>query len=158
PDYWFHLAAGRWIARHGLPATDPWCLAARGQVTGGSEWLFHWLLFQVHAVGGDVAVALWRAAWAAASMGPVLAIGRRRGGLGWTLLMAWPLALAVPRERMVAGAEQPAMVLLLAFLLCLELRREGRGPGLFLLVPLQVLWANLHPSWVLGPLLALVYS
>ena len=58
-DYWFHLAAGRSIVEHGLPAHESWCLAARGQAPWLSEWLFHVALYEVHRWGGDLGVALW---------------------------------------------------------------------------------------------------
>ena len=67
-DYWFHLAAGRSISQHGLPTQETWCLAAKGQPPWLSEWLFHVALYQVHRLGGDWGVALWRVGWTAAAM------------------------------------------------------------------------------------------
>lgn len=158
PDFWFHLAAGRSIATHGLPQQEAWCLAARGSAPWLSEWLFHWSLFQTRSLGGDVAVGIWRALWSALALALALRVARAVGSGGWTAAAAVPLVLAVGRGRMWARPEQLLAVFLLAFVLAFESERRGSRRWTWALLPLQALWANVHASWILGPGLALIYA
>jgi len=157
-DFWFHLAAGRSIVEHGLPATERWCLAALGQWPWLGEWLYHVALHTVRGFGGDAGVALWRAAWSGLALALALALARvTRAGLCATAL-AVPLVLAVTRTRLTARPEQVTVALVLLFLLAFEhARRSGRDRTAWLL-PAGIAWANLHPGWVLGPLIAALYA
>jgi hypothetical protein len=167
-DFWFHLAAGRSILQHGLPATERWCLAARGQWPWLGEWLYHVALYATRALGGDVAVALWRAAWFALAVGLALAVARVAGAVdggtpaprpravAWTAALLAPLALAIARERQAARPEQVTVALVLLALLLFERARRGGRDRTAWLIPVTVLWANLHPGWVLAPLIAVI--
>ena len=157
-DFWFHLAAGRSIVEHGLPATERWCRAAFGQWPWLGEWLYHVALYGVRELWGDAGVGLWRAIWSGLAMALVLALARlNRVGIG-TVALLTPLTLAIVRSRMAARPEQVSMALLLLFLFVFEhARRTGRDRTAWL-APVQVVWANLHPSWILGPLVGGAYA
>ncbi len=157
-DFWFHLAAGRSIVEHGLPATERWCLAAFGQWPWLGEWLYHVTLYTVRGFGGDAGVALWRAAWSGLAMALALALARvTRAGLCATAL-AVPLVLAITRTRLAARPEQVTVAFVLLFLLVFEhARKSGRDRTAWLL-PAGIAWANLHPGWILGPLIAALYT
>ena len=157
-DFWFHLAAGRSIVEHGIPATERWCLAAYGQWPWLGEWLYHVALYAVRGFGGDVGVALWRAAWSGLAVALALALARLcRAGLGAAALLA-PLVLAIARGRMPARPEQVTVAFILLFLFVFErARRTGRDRTAWL-VPVQILWANLHPGWFVGVVVAGLYA
>jgi hypothetical protein len=157
-DFWFHLAAGRSIVEHGLPATERWCLAAFGQWPWLGEWLYHVALYTVRAAGGDLGVALWRAAWSGLAMALALAIARTtRAGLAATALVV-PLVLAVERTRLAARPEQVTVAFVLLFLLAFEHARRGDRDRTAWLLPAGIAWANLHPGWILGPLITALYA
>jgi hypothetical protein len=157
-DYWFHLAAGRSIVHHGLPASDPWALAARGLPPWLGEWLFHVALYGVHALGGDVAVGLWRALWAGAAMVLCLALVRTLGASGAAAVLLAPLVLAVSRARLAPRPEQLTLAFaLLALWACERARRRDHAPPWWL-AALSALWANVHTGWVLGPAIAALYA
>ena len=159
PDFWLHLAAGRSILAHGLPRQETWCLAAWGEAPWLTEWLFHVALYGARALAGDWAVAAWRALWAALAVAIALRLARTVGGWSWAAVLIAPLALAVERPRMVARGEQWFSVLVVVFLAAFErARRGGRERTLLLLLPLQVLWANSHASWVFGPAIAALFA
>jgi hypothetical protein len=158
PDFWFHLAAGRSIVTNGLPRREAWCLAAWGDTPWIPEWIFHVALYLARRWGGDAAIALWRAALAGGAVLLTLRLARVVGGYAWPALLVAPLALAVQRPRMVARGEQWMAVLLLVSLLSFERARRGARDRTAWLLPLQVLWANAHPSWILGPAVAALYA
>ena len=157
-DFWFHLAAGRSIVEHGIPATERWCLAALGQWPWLGEWLYHVALYAVRTCGGDVGVALWRAAWSGLALALALALVRvLRADLRAAALVA-PLVLAVVRARLTARPEQVTVALVLLFLLAFESARRGGRDRTAWLLPVGIAWANLHPGWVLGPLVAALHA
>lgn len=157
-DFWFHLAAGRSIVEHGLPATERWCLAAFGQWPWLGEWLYHVALYAVRGLGGDAGVALWRAAWSALAVALALALARTsRADLRATTLIV-PLVLAVSRTRFAARPEQVTVAFVLLFLLAFEHARKGGRDRTAWLLPAGIAWANLHPGWILGPLIAALYA
>jgi hypothetical protein len=157
-DFWFHLAAGRSIVEQGLPATEHWCLAAFGQWPWLGEWLYHVALYIVRGFGGDAGVALWRAAWSGLAMALALALARlNRASLCATALVV-PLVLAVTRTRLAARPEQVTVAFVLLFLFAFEHARKGNRDRTAWLLPAGIAWANLHPGWILGPLIAALYA
>jgi tetratricopeptide (TPR) repeat protein len=158
PDFWFHLAAGRSILAHGLPAREAWCLAARGGPPWVPEWLFEVSLHLARAVGGDLAIAAWRALCAGGAVLLALGLVRSAGGWSWAALLLAPLVLAVGRLRMVARGEQWFALGAIAFLAAFEAARRGRADRTRWLPILQLVWANSHSSWVFGPLIAALYA
>ncbi|TMQ68353.1 MAG: hypothetical protein E6K78_01460 [Candidatus Eisenbacteria bacterium] len=155
---WFHLAAGRSILTHGWPTRETWCWIAYGQRPWLPGWAHDVTLYGLYALGGNVAIALWRAAWAAVTMALGLTIVRRLGAASWAGALVAILVLAVARPQLEPRPEAivPALVLL-AIALFEGARSSGRDRTRWL-VPGQVLWTNVHSSWALGPFLAWSYS
>jgi hypothetical protein len=153
-DTYWHLATGRWILEHGaVPTVDPFSFTFRGRPWVAHEWLSEVLFASAAAVGGLAAVMLLAASAAAGCLAIIGAwVGRRVGPIGTILvlvavfLMLSPMLLARPHVLAL-----PVMAAWTAELL--SARARNRAPSLWLL-PLMVLWANLHGSYVFG--LALV--
>ncbi|HMK68725.1 MAG TPA: hypothetical protein VK433_09275 [Stellaceae bacterium] len=150
PDTYLHVAAGRWIWAHGaVPATDPFSATVAGGRWVAHEWLSEVLLAGAYgALGAAGAVALVALA-AAASLAilirtllnyvrPPLALAA--AALAFFLmaahLTARPHALALPALALWAAG-------------LVEARAEDRRPSLALL-PVMLLWANLHGGFVVG--------
>ncbi len=157
-DYWFHLAAGRSILAHGLPTKEIWSLSGFGGRPALSEWLFHVALYATRAVGGEGAVAAWRAVWVMAAAGLAVALVIRCGANSWVAALLLPVVVLAGRARMVARPEQQFLCFALLYLLVFESARRSSKDRTWWLLPAQVAWANIHPSWVFGPLLAGLYS
>lgn len=157
PQSWFHLAAGRSILAHGWPAREIWVLGARGQPSWLSTWLFDVALRLTQMAGGDLGLALWRAGWAAAAMALAIAILRIVGAASWSAVLLAPLVLAAARPWFEPRPEAVAVVLLLLGVLGLESARAARDRTRWL-IPLQALWANVHPGWVSGPVVVWLYA
>src|SRR5436190_6456952 len=59
-DYFWHLAAGRWIVEHhAIPATDPLAIASVKTPWINGEWLYEAVLYATHA--SDAATSLLNA-------------------------------------------------------------------------------------------------
>ena len=149
-DSWLALVDGRFVAQHGLPRVDDLTVMANGARWIDQQWLAHLTLYGLERAGG-LRLAL-------------------AGGLGLTFL-ALCLAAVLARR---AGASARSVALLALSPLCvapwlLQLRTQTFAVPIFvavygllasdsrrpttrvwLVLPLLVLWANLHGSVVLG--------
>jgi hypothetical protein len=158
PDLWWHLANGRYILGHGIPATDVYSFTAAGHVWVVHEWLADVVMYWLHGRVGLSGLVVLAAAVVA---GAALAIQRllRAGGLGQSsaVLLAGVLALASSPSW---GARPQIINLLLAGLLCLLLLGYRRRPGRWVLwlIPGFAVWANLHSAYLFGAGLVVAFA
>ena len=166
-DLWGHLSYGRWIWQHGaLPTTEPFLPLAQGVSIIDTSWLAQLLGFAVYAVTGPaglqcamalcitgtlalIAYSLYhrthRASMAALGIGVCLWLATQQFCVGW-------------REMPTLIRPQVLGVLIYTWMFCrvisgAPLRRD------WILIPLATcLWANLHGSFVMGPLLLVTLS
>lgn len=150
-DYFWHLATGRWIwEHHALPLTDPFGVASSRAPWINGEWLFEVLLYPLFRLGGHAAVG-WGLAIATAALFCAMflrmtpAAGEGSGATLLLIIICWYGAEAWLRERpSAAGAACLAVVIVLC---SRPLTRWTLG-ALFLTV---VVWANVHPSALIAP-------
>jgi len=151
-DLFFHLAGGRYVLEHGFNRVDPF------SVTGTAGWVPHEWGFGVLAVLlvkvlGAAGPALLTASLVAANLMLLwAAFGRaapRRG-----LLALGVLSLVLIVQAYTWSQERPFHVghLLFALTVLGSLAwRAGNDRVLWLAPLMGVAWANLHGSWLLGP-------
>ncbi len=156
-SFWMHLASGRLIADKGIPATEPFSFTtdtARPWIN--PEWLYDLLLYRCWSALGAAGVILLTAVVVAVSFLFALrsAGTRQRGDVaGWLMLLAvWVIAPAFVPGPAMAG------LFLVALSLFVLSRPLPLGWKAGLLVPVQLIWCNLHASFVLAPLLVAVYA
>jgi hypothetical protein len=157
-DTYSHIAAGKWILEHGVvPTQDPFSHTMRGTPWTAFEWLSQVVLAVAHqAVGwmGLVAVTAFLFAVTMALM--------TRALLRWLepiyALLFVGMAVSMTLGHVLARPHMLAMPILMVW--TIELVRaseEQRAPGLWLL-PLMILWANLHGGFTLGLAFAFVFA
>jgi hypothetical protein len=138
------------IANGAIPATDPFTFSAAGAPWVVQQWGAAVALAIGHAPAGWAGLLVMRAVLVAAIFALVLVACRCAGAPPRTAALLTIVAFLVA----VAGLGLRAQLFgLLCFAAVLALvAARGRRPGLFFLAPLVVLaWANLHGSFVLGP-------
>lgn len=164
-DVWIHLTTGRLILQErAVPRVDRYSFTAAGNRYVAHEWLAdvgYALGERVAGAAGVVALAKLLPALALVAA-LLLALGSVRAPPGLALPLA-PLALCVLRRRISARPELLALPLLLGALWLLWRDREAASDGrrtraLWLLVPLEIVWVNLHGSFPLGVALVLVFA
>ena len=151
-DLAYQLRAGSEILdARALPTTDTWTFTAFGLPWTDQQWGAQVILEAVYRLGGWTGLVVLRAALVGLIFGCLLVIGLRRG-LGprraaWLTMAAFLVAApALALRPQLLGMACFAIVLLLV-----ATRRE-RPTRLWLMPVVVAVWANLHGSFFLGPL------
>lgn len=150
-DLAYHLRAGAEIlAGNGIPTVDAWTFTAAGTPWTDQQWGAQVILAAVYQVGGWTGLVVLRAALIGVIFSCLFVIGLRRG-LGMRRA-AW-LTLAAFLVSAVALGLRPQLIGMALFAIVLLLVTDRRAhPGRLWAVPLIVLvWANVHGSFFLGP-------
>jgi hypothetical protein len=154
PDMFWQIKVGQWIvANHAVPFTDIYSFTRAGDPWTSSSWLSQVLFAQAFDLGGWAGVVILTAlatATAFALLAHVLC--RFLPPLQAGLVVCAVLVLAMPH--LLARPHVLAMSVMIAWASGLvSASGRGKAPSPSLL-PLMVLWANLHGGFVFG--LALV--
>jgi tetratricopeptide (TPR) repeat protein len=161
-DTFHHLAYGRDILRRGgFAAEDPFLYPLADRPSGGQpSWLGSVLIYLSWLVAGNPGpvylTGLLGAALFAVLLLDALDGDKTPEGVAIALLSA-AFALAVFRERAVARPELFANVLLAWTILVVRRHAAGKGRLLLVFPAVAVLWANLHPSVLLGVTILVVF-
>jgi hypothetical protein len=150
-DGWMALLSGRVVAQHGLPSHDTLTIWAHGRHWVDQQWLAQLALYGLDRLGGLTLVLLVHAFLVIGALGAAAALARRRGGSARSATwVALPVLVAYWPEAVVMRPQSFAYPLFVAVLWVLvdELRQPSRR--VYLVLPLLVLWANLHGSVVVG--------
>jgi hypothetical protein len=149
-DSWLTLLAGRTIVDGGLPHHDTLVAMAHGADWVDQQWLAQLAFYALWAAGGIKLPALASVGLLVGSFASLVVLARRFGGsANAATVVAVPCFLAaVPAGGMRAQVLALGLYAILLWLLYGELRAPGRG--VYLTLPLLVLWANIHGSAILG--------
>ena len=163
-DFWWHIAAGKWIVEHGaLPTTDPFGMysaadTVRNDTVLRGQWLGQVVLYEMFTLGGSAGVVTLRALLLSGCLGLLFWRARRLGAVAWAswavLLPSGLLALGFTNDR-----PQLFSYLLAALLfLVLENYARSRAHGWLWVLPLiAVVWANTHGAFLLAVALLPLY-
>jgi hypothetical protein len=155
-DTWFDLVAGRDIVQHGLPHSDRLMAFTAGRPWTDQQWLAHLLSYGLYVVGGLPLVYLVDTGCLVGALFIAITAARSLGGTPmWIAAVGSPTVLIVVLS--TARAQSYAMPLFA--LLIWMLVRDARAPDrrILLVIPLLILWANLHGSVLLASALLLLH-
>jgi hypothetical protein len=148
-DLFWHLATGRWIGQHGLPARDIFSFTAAGHAWVVHEWLADVGALGLYTLGGYPALILTGALSVAAGFGFVFAL-QRAAGASHDVAVILTVVAALAASTTWGARPQVLNFLLMAALVWMLFRyRAGRGSAWYL-PPLFLLWANLHSAYLAG--------
>jgi len=156
-DGWLALAAGREIVQHGLPVHDALTVWTHGRNWVDQQWLAQFLLYRLWQVGGVKLALLVHAGLATAALAGAAAVARRHGASARTTTwVCLPVMAAYYPEAGVLRPQTFAYPLFVGVFGLLAGDARARSTRVFLVLPLLVLWANLHGSVIFGaPLVCL---
>ncbi len=151
PDFWWHLRSGQLILQSGgLLHTDPFTYTVSTHVWTMHEWLTEVLFAKLYSWGGlgAIVAVLSAVSW----LGVVCIVARARldrpgpfalgGGIVIAVIAGYPIW--GPRAQMLTFAFACLTLLLAEH----HLRRGGRLA--WLLLPMFLVWGNLHSGFLIG--------
>ncbi len=152
-DLAYQVRVGEQILRTGaIPAADTFTFTIAGAPWTDQQWLAQVLMALGYRAGGWEMLAVMRAVLVSATGGLLVVAGLARGASARTssVLSLLAFMLAAPA---LALRPQLFAIVVFACLLVLVAARD-RHPRLYLAAPVLVaVWANLHGSFVLAPVL-----
>jgi hypothetical protein len=151
-DLTYHLRAGQEMLTSGhIPVADTWTFTVAGEAWLDQQWGAQILLTAVYQIGGWTGLVLLRATLVGLLAACVFEMCRRQGmgirAAAWLALGAF--AVAAP-----AMALRPQLIAMALFALTLLLvtDRENHPRRLWAIPVIAVVWANVHGSFFLAPL------
>jgi hypothetical protein len=160
-DFWLQAKVGETIANtHSIPRTLLFPFTEiQSDAFNAHEWLASFFFYGLLQLVGEPGLPLVQGLLGVLFFGLVvrLAMERSDGNLALSLALGL-IAIWAENYRHFLRPEMLANVLLLAFWIALERYRRNPNAGLLFSVLLcVVLWANVHGSFVLAPLMVLIY-
>jgi hypothetical protein len=155
-DGWLALVSGRLVADSGLPTTDTLTAWTAHVQWVDQQWLGQLFLYRLASAGNLRLVMLVHVGLLAGAMAAALIAARWRGGSARSVgLVAAPalVVILMSAQMRVQSIAYPLFVAV-AWLLIADARASSRR--VLLVLPILVLWANVHGSVVLGALLTTV--
>lgn len=158
-DIWWHLKTGEviWSWRM-IPTYDIFSYSAAGAPWVNHEWLFQVFAWLVYNSFGIVSLTILKVALCA-----ILAYALFRtfsfltdsqsAALFGTLIALWGSA-----DRILERPHLFSMVFIAIYCLVLHKFAGGKSKNIWILIPLQVLWVNIHGGGILGPQIILAFA
>ncbi len=151
PDFWWHLRAGQLIIQNGgLLHTDPFTYTVASHAWTMHEWLSEVLFAELYRWGGLAGIVAFLSvvSW----LGVLCIMARARCDSPGPMVLGGGMVLAVvagypiwgPRAQMITFAFACLTLLLVEN----HLRRGGRVA--LLLLPMFLVWGNLHSGFLIG--------
>jgi hypothetical protein len=155
-DTGWHIRAGEWILAHGrAPRLDLFSYTMPGRPWFAWEWLSEVTMAFLHRQGGLAAVALAAILILSVTFAALYFLLCAREGNPLVAIVLTGMAVAGSSIHWLARPHLATLLCVVAVLAIVESRRPGL---LWLLPPLTLLWANLHPGFVLGIGLTVAYA
>jgi hypothetical protein len=152
-DTYWQIRTGEWILDHfAIPTTDPFSFTAGTRQWFAHEWLAETLMALAYRASGIAGVMMLAAAATGLTAAIVMHHARRfLPGIYAVLTVVVALANAAPS--MLARPHLLAWPCLALWCGGLISARARRAPPSFWLLPVMLLWVNLHGSFMIGLLL-----
>ena len=150
PDTYSHIAMGRWILQHlTVPNGDPLSLTMRGEHWVAFEWLSEIAFATALSLGGWIGVVALAAAAAAGAFGLLVHLLLRH----WRptpALIAMLAAFVLASPHILARPHVLALPFIVAWVGGLIRAADDQSAPPWRILPLMVVWANLHGSFTFG--------
>jgi hypothetical protein len=140
-----HLVIGRHILSNGPRFRDPFSFSRAGEPFLAYEWLSQVTYALVHSLAGLPGILLLAGVIIAATLALVVQYVRRAGGDSWLAFLTGMAAAVLMGSHWIA---RPHLFSFVALAVLLNVLRAPR-PAV-LVVPVFVVWANLHPGFLYG--------
>jgi hypothetical protein len=156
-DVWWQVAIGRHILETlSIPAIDRFAAAALGRPYHDSHWLFQVVLGSSHEALGMVGVQVAMIGLWGLALGSCHAATRRWTSTTTAAILVFLAAMASV-ERFLPRPELLSFVGITSFYYLLQQHRYRSYRHLAVLGAVQIVWANSHGLFVIGPFMVACY-
>ncbi len=150
-DYFWHITAGKLIADTGrVPSSDPFSFTWAGQPWTAHEWLGELLVYGLSRIFGQTGMVIAFGLFSAGIVAVLATMLIRRGVSLLALVLPLILMVLLIGPYTTIRPQVLSWLLLAVVLWLLASLRPENARCAWLLVPLFVLWANLHGLYVIG--------
>lgn len=154
PDTFWHIEAGRWIIQHGqVPVVDPFSHSMPGAAWTAHEWLAEIIFAKVHEIAGWNGLVVLIAVLVSATLAGMTRFLLRYLQPVHALIFV-ALATGMLRSHLLARPHILVVPIVALWLAALVSARDREAGPPWQVIPLMVLWANLHGSFTFGLALA----
>ncbi|UCF91413.1 MAG: tetratricopeptide repeat protein [Desulfobacterales bacterium] len=150
-DIWWHLKTGQWILETGkIPKTDPFTFTTPDAAWAPHYWLADVLFAIVLRISGLDGLILFKAFVVSAAFAIIFRLMLRQGVNLLVAVTLVLLAVFIGHFRFLLRPHVFMFLLSAAFFWMLSVWGGARNLKLLWLLPLMVLWVNLHGSFFFG--------
>jgi hypothetical protein len=150
PDTWLALVDGRWIAKHGIPNSDSIALWTRGVRWVDQQWLAHLTLYELANAGGPKLVLAVAVLIDALAISFAAFAARKAGASPRSAALCLLAAFLVAPWLLQARTQTLALPLFVSVYALLAADARSPTRRVYWVLPLLVLWGNVHGSAALG--------
>jgi hypothetical protein len=156
-DTWLTLMAGREVTEHGLPHFEHITVLGEGRRWTDQQWLAQVVFYYAHEVAGMRLVILLGVLLVLVALALATATARTSGASSRSTFLVGFLAVLAGPWGWTLRAQTTALPLFAGTLwLLVDGSRRGIRRRTLLVIPLLVLWANVHGSVILGAMLTVL--
>jgi hypothetical protein len=158
-DLFWQITTGRWIVeRGGHPSTDIFSFTAYGKPWIDMEWLSEVFFYSFYRLLGFDALSILSLVLGL-SFTAILLLSFVRGSKSYLIssLLVFAVLISGAMRFQQLRPEIIAYIIFASFLFILIKASGGRRSALWFLIPLEILWANVHASAIVGPIMAAIF-
>lgn len=157
-DLWFHMKAGQVITETGMFIyRDIFSYTAAGREWLYHEWLFGVISYHVYSIFGVNGLIIGKAILLSLAFIFIYKDMRLRGVNPYLASFILFIAVSAARFRFTERPHIFKFLFVAAFIYILDLYRLKGKNRLWLLPVIQLLWTNIHGSFILGPVIIAIY-
>jgi hypothetical protein len=158
-DGWLVILGGREVVQHGLPSHDSLVIWTQGRHWVDQQWLAQLVFYGLYALGGIKLALSAHVACVVAAFTLAIAVARRRGASARSVCwIAVPAYFLLTWSAWNARAQSLALLLFVALVALLIQDAHAPSRRVFLVLPLLVLWANIHGTALTGAALVALWG
>jgi hypothetical protein len=158
-DTWMVVLGGREIVEHGLPARETLTIWTHSREWVDQQWLAQVLFYGLFALGGIKAVLWAHLVATTAAFALAVVVARRRGGSSASVCwIALAVYLLLSWGAWNARAQSFALLLFVCVAALLIRDAHAQSRRVFFVIPLLILWANIHGTALTGAVLVALWG